>query len=143
MHARTYMFMGIYGCHVFVHEFEVSQRSDSCYHGWLFCRQLLFTVIFFSSIIAKENGIFFFSNMELVSQFCVPYNTVNSENWWRASDWIIYSILMLFFETEQYFMYLKWVNTFLKFSSLMHRWPWPILAILFRPFGFIAPKTLN
>jgi hypothetical protein len=25
----------------------------------------------------------------------------------------------------------------------MHRGPWPILAILFRPFGFIAPETLN
>ena len=22
-------------------------------------------------------------------------------------------------------------------------WSWPILAILFRPFGFIDPKTLN
>ena len=31
----------------------------------------------------------------------------------------------------------------LRFSSLRHRWPWMILAILFKPFGFIAPKTLN
>jgi hypothetical protein len=31
----------------------------------------------------------------------------------------------------------------LRFSSLRHRWPQPILTILFRPFCFIALKTLN
>ena len=29
----------------------------------------------------------------------------------------------------------------LRFSSLRHRWPWPILAILFRPFVLLPPKT--
>ena len=27
--------------------------------------------------------------------------------------------------------------------SLRHRWPWPILVILFSPFGFIAPINLS
>jgi len=31
----------------------------------------------------------------------------------------------------------------LRFSCLRYRWPYPILAIMFRPFGYIAPKTLN
>ena len=31
----------------------------------------------------------------------------------------------------------------LRFSSLWHRRPLPILAILFRPFDFIFPKSLN
>ena len=31
----------------------------------------------------------------------------------------------------------------LRFSSLSHMWPWPILVIMFRPFGFTAPKNLN
>ena len=31
----------------------------------------------------------------------------------------------------------------LMFSTVMHRWPQSILAILFRPFRFIAPETLN
>ena len=127
----------------------------SLFMSWRFPREVIRAImvdyfvdnycllLFFSVVSLQRKTVFFFRNMELVSQFCVLYNTVNSENWWRASDWIIYSILMLFFQTEQYFMYLKWVKTFLKFSSLMHRWPWPILAILFRPFGFIAPKTLN
>jgi hypothetical protein len=30
----------------------------------------------------------------------------------------------------------------LRFSSLIHRWPQPILAILFRPFGFIERSPL-
>jgi hypothetical protein len=25
----------------------------------------------------------------------------------------------------------------------MHKWPYPTLAIMFKPFSFIAPKTLN
>ena len=44
------------------------------------------------------------------------------------------------------YKFLKWQWIFyhyLMFSSLMHRWPQPILAILFRPFGFIAPEILN
>jgi hypothetical protein len=31
-------------------------------------------------------------------------------------------------------------NQNLSFSSYRHKWPLPILAILFSPFGFIAPK---
>ena len=31
----------------------------------------------------------------------------------------------------------------LRFSPLRNKWPYTILSILFRPFGFIAPKTLN
>ena len=31
----------------------------------------------------------------------------------------------------------------LRLSCLVHRWPYPILAILFMPFGCIAPKTFN
>jgi hypothetical protein len=31
----------------------------------------------------------------------------------------------------------------LMFSSLRHRWPKLILAILFGPFGFIAPKDFT
>ena len=34
-------------------------------------------------------------------------------------------------------------NLFYPYQSLRHRCPQPILAILFRPFGFIAIKTLN
>ena len=33
--------------------------------------------------------------------------------------------------------------TLLMFSSLRHRWPKLILAILFMPFGFIAPKDFT
>jgi hypothetical protein len=35
------------------------------------------------------------------------------------------------------------VLTTLKFSSLSHRRPLPIVTILFRLFGFIAPKSLT
>jgi hypothetical protein len=31
----------------------------------------------------------------------------------------------------------------LKFSSLRHRWPWPILALLFEPFGLLATKLIK
>jgi len=30
----------------------------------------------------------------------------------------------------------------LRFSSLRHRWPQPMLAILFRPFGLLVHKTV-
>ena len=48
----------------------------------------------------------------------------------------------------QSFIFLLIVKAFylrftLKLSSLRHMWPSPILAILFSPFGFIGPKTLN
>jgi len=29
----------------------------------------------------------------------------------------------------------------LMFSFLSHRWPWPILSLLVRAFGFLAPKN--
>ena len=39
-----------------------------------------------------------------------------------------------------------WVDRFrlcLQFSSRRHRWPWPIVEILFRPFGLVAPKPFK
>jgi hypothetical protein len=40
------------------------------------------------------------------------------------------------------FFVLRELSIKLSFSFLRHRWSSPILSILFRPFGFIAPKKL-
>jgi len=51
--------------------------------------------------------------------------------------------LLDIFITEIYSSSIVQLLIKLRFSSRRHRWPYPILAILYRVFGFIAPKILK
>ena len=69
-------------------------------------------------------------------------------NWTIAFRSVVSTSALPWFIWYIYYWNLQFLNNVIINKTkvllpLRHRWPQPILAILVRPFGFIAPKTLN
>jgi hypothetical protein len=66
--------------------------------------------------------------------------TINSRGYHPPIFLVSASALTWFIRNIYYWNLQLLDNVKLRFSSLMHRWSWSILAFLFEAFGFIAPK---